>query len=245
MIAAQSPAQPAVNQQPGNLPNVLLPGGQQPNGLLGPNGNTTGRQGASANADFESLMDLITSTVHPEAWADNGGPGDLRPFYGGVLVDAAGTLKLRQIDARAAELFTKRGSAPSRSAINARNGTESARSVRTESALRFVSLPQLEREIARRQAAREPLESAMVTLAGLQRVHYVFVYPESGDIVLAGPAGDWRVDAEGRIVSSRTDQPVVRLDDLLVLLLWVLDQSASGSAREDAGVSGVVEPKAA
>jgi hypothetical protein len=49
-------------------------------------------------------------------------------------------------------------------------------------------------------------------------VRYVFVYPASGDVVLAGPAGDWKVDADGRIVSTVTEEPVVRLDDLLVLL---------------------------
>jgi hypothetical protein len=79
-------------------------------------------------------------------------------------------------------------------------------------------LPRLEREIARRQAARQPLEPAMLTLAGLERVRYLFVYPESGDLVLAGPAGDWQTDSDGRIVSAQSGQPVVRLDDLLVLL---------------------------
>ena len=69
----------------------------------------------------------------------------------------------------------------------------------------------------RRHASRSM--PSMLTLAGLQRVRYVFVYPESGDVVLAGPAGDWKVDADGRIrVGTRLDEPVVRLDDLLVLL---------------------------
>jgi hypothetical protein len=76
----------------------------------------------------------------------------------------------------------------------------------------------LEREIALRQSARKPLDATMLTMAGLQRVRYVFVYPESGDLVLAGPAGDWFIDADGRILSTDTQQPVVRLDDLLVLL---------------------------
>jgi hypothetical protein len=93
-----------------------------------------------------------------------------------------------------------------------------ARQAALSSELRYVSLPRLEREIARRQAAKERLNPAMLALAGLQRVRYVFVYPESGDVVLAGPAGDWHVDGEGRIVSVDTGEPVVRLDDLLVLL---------------------------
>jgi hypothetical protein len=46
----------------------------------------------------------------------------------------------------------------------------------------------------------------------------VFVYPASGDVVLAGPAGDWKVDPNGRIVSVDSGEPVVRLDDLLTLL---------------------------
>jgi hypothetical protein len=224
-FAVGANAQPAGNQpngfQPaGNLPNVLFGPGQQQNGLVGvgPNGNTTGRQGASANADFESLMDLITSTIHPELWADNGGIGDVRPFYGGVLVDAAGTLRLRSQPSTTNDLIAKRGSAPSASSPRASDGGSSDDDVRAESPLRYVSLPRLEREIARRQAEGRTLDPAMLTLAGLQRVQYVFVYPESADIVLAGPAGDWRVNDEARIVSKRTDRPVVRLDDLLVLL---------------------------
>jgi hypothetical protein len=214
IVVAQAAAQPA-NQQ-GNLPNVFgAPGGQQqPNGLVGGTGTTTGRQGASANADFESLMDLIFSTVATETWAENGGgEAEIRPFPGGVLVDAAGTMRLKAVNtttAAAGALTSRRGTVPQSFADTA--------SAHSASTLRFVSLPRLEREIARRQKARKPLEPSMLTLAGLQRVQYVFVYPNSGDIVLAGPAGDWFVDAEGRILSKESQQPVVRLDDLLVLL---------------------------
>jgi hypothetical protein len=211
--ACVASAQPGNNQQPGNLPNVLFPpGGQPQNGLVGGTGVTTGRQGASANADFESLIDLIQSTVATETWAENGGgEAEIRPFPGGVLVDAAGTLRLRSPGDVSLELAAKHGAAPA--SAKPRSGD-----VRADSTLRYISLPRLELEIARRQKAREPLEPAMLTLAGLQRVQYVFVYPESGDLVLAGPAGDWFVDPSGRILSADTQQPVVRLDDLLVLL---------------------------
>ena len=43
----------------------------------------------------------------------------------------------------------------------------------------------------------------MQTLAGLKRIKYILVYPETGDIVLAGPAGDWRRDVEGRFVDDK------------------------------------------
>ena len=55
-------------------------------------------------------------------------------------------------------------------------------------------------------------------LAGLQRIHYVFVYPEQKDIVLVGPGEGWKVDAKGNVVGITTGRPVMLLDDLLVAL---------------------------
>jgi hypothetical protein len=63
-----------------------------------------------------------------------------------------------------------------------------------------------------------PPDEAMLTLAGLQKIQYVFVYPESRDIVIAGPAGDWTSDVEGRPVSVDTGRPLMHLDDLVVVL---------------------------
>jgi hypothetical protein len=222
----QAPNQPPA-QKPGNFQNAAIaPGG--PNGFMfGPganfnnnnannaNGNGNGKRGAAANADFDSLIDLIQSTVATDTWSENGGgQAEIRPFPGGVLVDAGGMLKLKAPAKGAAssgDLAAKRGQAPTRL-------FDEPRKVSKASELRYVSLPRLDREIARRQAAHQPMEPAMLTLAGLERVEFVFVYPESGDLVLAGPASDWYVNDDGRILSKVTNQPVVRLDDLLVLL---------------------------
>jgi hypothetical protein len=170
-------------------------------------------RGGAANADFDSLIDLIQSTVATETWSENGGgEADIRPFPNGVLVDAGGMLRLKTRADATAGLAAKRGAAPQRQQFR------QLQQATTASEMRYISLPRLEREIARRQAAHQPLDSAMLTLAGLERVKYVFVYPETGDVVLAGSAGDWLVDDDGRIVSKKTRQPVVRLDDLLILM---------------------------
>lgn len=178
-----------------------------------PPGNATtvgpGR-GGSAQADFESLIDLIVSTVAPDTWAENGGgEADVRPFPGGIYVDADGTLTRLEREAQFRDIGLARLTPPTKLAIG---------DPRRPADLRCVSLPRLEREIARRQQARESLDPAMLTLAGLERVRYVIVLPDSGDVVLAGPASDWYGTDEGRIVSRRTGAPVVRLDDLLILL---------------------------
>ncbi len=168
-----------------------------------------GGRGGGTMADFDSLIELITTTVQPDSWEDIGGPGTISPFPTGVYVDARGVLRPLVRQDETGGLAALRAS----SAAGARRGD-----VRRTSPLRKVSLPRLEKHVQLRLAAgRQPTE-AMQLLAGLQRIEYVFVYPESGDIVLAGPAGDWRVDDENRVVSVESGGPVVRLDDLVVVL---------------------------
>ena len=40
-------------------------------------GGNPGGQGGAAQADFQALMDLITSTVSPKSWEANGGQGTI------------------------------------------------------------------------------------------------------------------------------------------------------------------------
>jgi general secretion pathway protein D len=58
--------------------------GAAPNGLSPstvPIGSGPGGMGGGANADFDSLIDLIVSTVSSETWAENGGgEAEIRPF---------------------------------------------------------------------------------------------------------------------------------------------------------------------
>lgn len=210
---------------PQNLANPPAGVGNVANAQNGQNGATFDTsfgpqlgEGGSNNADFESLIDLIVSTVAPDTWAENGGGlGEARPFPTGVMVDTAGMLTLVKSTAPATDLAELRGGAATGLPRTA-EAQETPRDPRQESLLRLVSLPRLEREIIRRQEVHEPFDAPMLTLAGLQRIEYIFVYPRSNDLVLAGPAGDWLADASGRIVAVETGQPVVRLDDLLVLL---------------------------
>jgi len=165
--------------------------------------------GGGANADFDSLIDLITSTVQPTTWDGVGGAGSIAPFPTGVDIDAAGVIGSLLTDDRTTDLTTLRETAaPGRSSQGARRN----------SPLRKVSLPRLEKHVQLCLAdGRQPTE-AMQLLAGLTRIEYVFVYPDTGDLVIAGPAGDWVLGKEGRVVNADSNQPVLRLDDLVVLL---------------------------
>ncbi len=168
-----------------------------------------GAHGGGAQADFESLIELITTTIAPTTWDEVGGPGSIAPFPTGVYVDAEGLLQPLIRPDSAGELAVLRAAG-----ANARR----TGSARRPSPLRKVSLPRLEKWIQLRAAAGRPPSEEMLVLAGLERIQYVLVYPESGDLVLAGPAGDWRVDEEDRVVAHETGRPVLRLDDLVVVL---------------------------
>ena len=82
--------------------------------------------------------------------------------------------------------------------------------------LRMVSLRGLEAAIADAvQNGQGALPDEVRFLAGLQRIQYVFVYPEQRDIVLAGPGEGWKIDDKANVVGMTTGQPVLLLDNLL------------------------------
>ena len=94
--------------------------------------------------------------------------------------------------------------------------------------VRFVSLKQLEAQIADARESGQPIPDAVRFLAGLQRVRYVLVYPDKRDIVLAGPAEGWRVSAMGSVVGATSGRPVVTLEDLMVALRVADSSNRSG-----------------
>jgi hypothetical protein len=167
-----------------------------------------GGRGGGVVADFDSLIELITTTVSPQSWDEVGGPGAISEFATGVYVDSLGLLKKLPPQTDRSLIAVRAAAATIGSSADPRK----------PAILRKVSLNRLEREVQMLHAlGREPTE-AMQTLAGLARIQYVLVYPDSGDIVLAGPAGDWRRNSEGRFVTVDKGAPVLSLDDLVVTL---------------------------
>jgi len=86
------------------------------------------------------------------------------------------------------------------------------------SKLRKVSLRRLDALLAQHASQNKPLPSDLLFLAGLQRVEYVFAYPDSSDIVLAGPAEAWTIDDAGNAVGTNSRAAVLQLVDLIAAL---------------------------
>ncbi len=166
--------------------------------------------------DFDPLMTLIKSTIAPSSWDDVGGTGSVQGFAGGVYVDAQGTLKPLLKQEKGLELEGLRLQALK----DLRD--ETSGEARVKSPLRKISLNRLEKQVQLRLAAGRLPSEEMQALAGLQRIQYVLVYPQEGDVVLAGPAGDWTQADEGRLVSRDNGHPVLQLDDLVVIMRHML-----------------------
>jgi hypothetical protein len=127
----------------------------------------------------------------------------------GVAVDADGVLR-RMTDVDPTGELARQRAAEAIARLD--------RDVARRSPLRKVSLTRLERIMAQRIAEGRGADDAMRHLAGLTRIEFVFCYPESGDIVIAGPAEAWAEAPSGRMLGIESSRPVLELQDLIVAL---------------------------
>ena len=182
-----------------------------------------GSGGGVTLSDFQPLINLIQSTINTEIWSEGGGSGSIQAYAQGVFADAEGTLRFElavKPNAGDKAVDVDVNDSPVAKALKTRPPAI-AGDARQASELRFVSLPRLELALARHIQQRKALPAEVLTFAGLQRIKYVIVVPamdeQPGDLILAGPAGDWRTDESGMIVSEDHGQPIVRIDDFLTL----------------------------
>ena len=181
--------------------------GQNSNG--GNNGAAqNGVQGGITEADFDPLIDLIKSTIEPESWDDTNGDGTIQAYPAGVYVDPAGTLHRMRTDSKGSLQLLKQKS------LN----DSGNRVASVDSNLRKISLNRLEKHAQLLAAQGKPVDDVMNHLAGIYEIKYLIYLPETNDIVIAGPAGKWKKDADGQIVNAKTGKPVLHLDDLVVCL---------------------------
>jgi hypothetical protein len=127
----------------------------------------------------------------------------------GVIVDADGVLRKKEFPDPTGQLTRDR-------MLAARAHLD--RRIATPSKLRKVSINRLEAVVRANLDKQLPLTDEMLHLAGLTRVHYVFYYPDTKDIVLAGPSEGWCTDLSGRACGIETGHAVLELEDLVVAL---------------------------
>jgi hypothetical protein len=163
---------------------------------------------------FIALAALLAVALVPvsKAVAQGGGGGGNQSTslvgdpIAGIDVDAAGVLRVKQFDARLSQ---------QRLAAAKAQGDQN---VMRASKLRKISLNRLETAIQQQLEAGTELSDDLKALAGLTAVEYVFFYPETKDIVIAGPAEGFFADQTERLVGMNSGQPTLLLEDLVTAL---------------------------
>jgi len=142
----------------------------------------------------------------------------------GVQVDAEGVLRVKKFADPTGQLTARRIAE-----AKAKMADKTA-----VSPLRKVSLNRLEAAVAALTDKNAPVTEEMKHLAGITRLQYVFFYPETGDIVLAGPAEPYVADLSGRMIGAKSGRAVLQLEDLVVALRSF---PPTGEATQVIGVS--------
>ena len=153
---------------------------------------------------------FATSATTAMGQAGGGGGGGGTNFgnpIGGIDIDAKGVLGVRQFDPRVAQ-----------QRLLAARATMNKSDLTRPSELRKVSLNRLEAAIDAQLAAGQPITQDMQSLAGLTSLDYVFFYPDTNDIVIAGPSEGVVADPAGRLVGIVTGKPVVLTEDMVTAL---------------------------
>lgn len=157
-------------------------------------------------------LSLCTATrVHAQGGLVFGGLSNAP----GVWVDPDGTLKRRVVDEKT-EMTAMRVRA--KAAIDAEKNQK----------LGFVSLPKAFAAAKLAIDADKPIPDDAKYLGGLTRIDFIFLYPETGDLVISGPAEPVQEIDALHAIGKKTGRPVMRLEDFVVAMRVV--NGAGGGA---------------
>lgn len=161
----------------------------------------------AANFSIALLATISFAQVGPGPGGGGGGGGNNN--NAGVIVDAEGVLKMKVVRDPGGRLHKQRMAA----AFASLDGD-----LAKPSELRKISLNRLEAQIKKLAERGETPTDEMKYLAGLTRVTHVFYYPETQDVVIAGPAEGFGVNLVGRAVGVTSGQSIIELQDLVAAL---------------------------
>ncbi|MGB7328037.1 MAG: DUF1598 domain-containing protein [Rubripirellula sp.] len=173
-------------------------------------------------ANFDSLIELIQTTVVPDTWDTLGGPSTMSEYAQGIYVDAKGTVRVCETTASTDSAANLKSML-----LSPRDRADAIDDWQAASSLRCVSLRRLISEASRRRANGTPLSTPMNYLAGLSEVQYVFIDADHDDIVIAGPVGGIET-IDGIPRDRETMRGTLRLDFLQACLASTISGIAFG-----------------
>ena len=191
----------------------------------------TSPKGGASLANFSELMQLIETTVSPDVWLNAGGTATMSPFRQGVRIDPDGIIeRLEPTKIILGKTNHKKTSTPKLQFPNQTPNEDAQPTIllsnlgqwQSHTELRWVSLRQLDRDLANRIDEGKSASIAAELLGGLCRIDYVLVDPQNNDCWIAGPAGNIAATKRGDLIHRELLLPPVLLEDLLCVAAHVL-----------------------
>lgn len=178
-------------------------------------GRTGNPNGGGSIADYTALIGLIESTIDAD-WVTNGGSASLAPFRQGVRIDPRGLIE--RVDPNTAALSLLK-SPSAQSNPKTQIPLDPLGEWQQETSLRWVSLHQLDEQVAERLTDRVGSRAniAMELLGGLYRIDYLAYDKDAQEWFLGGPAGNLVANASHDLVNATTGLPPVLLEDVLAV----------------------------
>lgn len=176
-------------------------------GNAGAGGEAAAGAGGGALADFDSLMNLIQTTIEPDTWEALGGVGTMAPYPAGIIIDPDGLVRHNN--------FEPAKSTPEQRASRLRAWLQEGDAVtgetwRDAAPIRCVSMRRWMQTLM--TASIDPNflvdEEAVQNVAGLSVVTMLIVTDD--DLILAGPVGGFDT-VHGWEVDRRSGLPPLRL----------------------------------
>lgn len=189
-------------------------------------------KGGASLANFSELMQLIETTVSPDVWLNAGGTATMSPFRQGVRIDPEGIIeRLEPTKIILGNTNNKKPSPPKLQFPNQTSNEDTQPTIllanlglwQSPTDLRWISLRQLDRDLANRIDDGKAASIAAEMLGGLCRIDYVFIDRENNDCWLAGPAGNIAATKRGDLLHRELLLPPVLLEDLLCVAAHVLE----------------------
>lgn len=209
---------PSIQQR---LPGLSRVHSQRMERLRSTGGDASGPAGGGSLANYSELMNLIENVIDAP-WSNQGGSATMFPFRNGVRIDPRGLIE-RLDESSGARLSGLRLGKDRLNRSEPVIRLDGLGSWQEASRLRWVSLHELDSQLAACHAQEKSANIAMELLGGLCRIDFVAYDSASEEWLLGGPAGDIAANLQGDLLHRELRLPPVLLEDLLTIAPHVLN----------------------
>ena len=203
--------------------------------------SSAGGAGGASMANFTELMNLIETTIAPDQWTNAGGTATISPFRSGVRICPTAVIERLEIAKQEGAPKLRLPATTETGLVSPSIALDDLGPWQHPTALRWISLHQLDRELHAESEEGHTAGIAAELLGGLCRIDYLAFDAATGEWLLGGPAGDIASCPDGTLLHKKLKLPPVLLEDLLTVSSHVLHQQGEFGCSIDPDPTRLVD----